>query len=339
MKTAKKALFLFTAVILSVFSYACTRKNEESKTPGVSNAVSETDKDLYRLGFAVLHESSAEKAEYDATFAAVVTDARGKIVKCVIDQLEAQADTANITAETGKEFPTKSILGDEYSMKNASPIGKEWYEQAEAFESYCIGKTISEIENSVGEDGKIADLSASCTVNAVSFAAAVTEAVKNAKSEFSAENKDDIKLGLSVNCTLSSSSKESTDTESGKAVFSCTVSAAAVDGNNKIYRTYIDETECEISFAPDGSINAGDGNTPVSKQELGKDYGMKAASKIGKEWNEQADAFAEYCMGKTGTEVTGAVDEDGKVPDLSASCTVYSASFAESVANAVENAK
>jgi hypothetical protein len=36
---------------------------------------------------------------------------------------------------------------------------------------------------------------------------------------------------------------------------------------------------------------------------LGDGYGMRSASKIGKEWNEQANAFAAYVIGKTVDEV------------------------------------
>ena len=51
-------------------------------------------------------------------------------------------------------------------MKGASPIGKEWYEQAAAFEKFAVGKTADELAAAVGEDGypTDADLSAGCTI-------------------------------------------------------------------------------------------------------------------------------------------------------------------------------
>ena len=68
---------------------------------------------------------------------------------------------------------------------------------------------------------------------------------------------------------------------------------------------------------------------------------MKKASKIGKEWNEQAAAFAAYCVGKTVDQVKGvAVNEKG-VPtdaDLAASVSLSVNNFVAGVEAAVKNA-
>lgn len=79
-----------------------------------------------------------------------------------------------------------------------------------------------------------------------------------------------------------------------------------------------------------------------SKNELGDAYGMKSASSIGKEWNEQADAFSKYVVGKTSEEVSGiAVDADGHATDadVTASVTVGIAEFQTVVAKAFATAK
>ena len=53
-----------------------------------------------------------------------------------------------------------------------------------------------------------------------------------------------------------------------------------------------------------------------TKNQLGDGYGMKQASSIGKEWNEQAAGFCAYVTGKTAAQVAGlAVDESGKAAD------------------------
>ncbi len=339
MKNLKKVLALFTAVIVLFSVVACNRREEESNTSAPIGNVSTTQRNEYNLGFGLVQEISDQKAAYTATFAAVVTDATGKIIKCVVDQLEAEADTDNITQSIGKEFPTKTMLGDRYAMKGASGIGKEWYEQANAFAEHCVGKTAAEVESSLDAEGKIPDLSASCTVKATDFVSAVKTAVKNTGSSFNTEKPDEMKLGLSVKAVLSSSSNESTADDSGKAVFSCTFSAAAVDGSSKVYYTYIDEAECEIPFDTEGMVILDQVEKPYSKKEKGKDYGMKAASKINKEWFEQANAFESYCVGKTAEQVLSAPNQEGKVPDLAASCTVYSANFAAAVADAMKNAR
>ena len=56
---------------------------------------------------------------------------------------------------------------------------------------------------------------------------------------------------------------------------------------------------------------------------------MKSQSGIGKEWNEQADALAEYVTGKTIDEVKGIALKEG-VPaeaDLASSVTVHVGDF------------
>ena len=63
-------------------------------------------------------------------------------------------------------------------MKMASPIEKEWFEQAAAFETWAKGKTAAEIKAGVGEDGKPsdADLKAGCTIIVSSIAETVAAA-------------------------------------------------------------------------------------------------------------------------------------------------------------------
>ncbi|MBR6776169.1 MAG: hypothetical protein IKM27_00330 [Clostridia bacterium] len=138
---------------------------------------------------------------------------------------------------------------------------------------------------------------------------------------------------------LSSASYESKDGQDGKAVYGITMAATAVDKDGKVYGGYIDEAEVEYIFDADGKNITQKGYLPVTKQTLGNDYGMKSASPIGKEWYEQARAFADYCVGKTGEQIFSAVDEKGRVPDLQASCTVESSGFAAEMKKAVEKAR
>lgn len=69
---------------------------------------------------------------------------------------------------------------------------------------------------------------------------------------------------------------------------------------------------------------------------------MKKASKIGKEWFEQSEAFSKYVVGKTVEEVKGlAVDAEGYATDadLIASVTVGIGEFQETIEKAQANAK
>lgn len=130
-----------------------------------------------KLGLSVTtqkyYESNETNLQYDSDYAIVTLNAEGKVTSCIIDASQAKCSIADgkFTVEKGA-YKSKKELGDEYKMKPASPIGKEWYEQAAAFEQWCIGKTADEIKACVGDDmkSKDADLSAGCTITIDSIA-------------------------------------------------------------------------------------------------------------------------------------------------------------------------
>lgn len=104
---------------------------------------------------------------------------------------KGQAATVKVTVEGDKiteisidesyEGSTKKTLKDEYGMKPASGIGKEWWEQAEYLENFIK-------ENGVDAVGELKDgyptnedVLAGCTMNIAAYVEATQEAVKAAK--------------------------------------------------------------------------------------------------------------------------------------------------------------
>ena len=88
--------------------------------------------------------------------------------------------------------------------------------------------------------------------------------------------------------------------------------AVAVDENGMILDCIIDQvTEQDGEFK--------------SRNQLGEAYGMKKASPIGKEWDEQVRAFADYVKGMTAEQV-GSIELDGNGkaldPGLISSATI-----------------
>ena len=325
----KKTLALVLVFSLCTLFFGCKGGGEQSTPP---------QKEVeYRLGFSVLASEVGEDIAFRAVFAAVVADMNGKIVKCVVDEIDASPDMDDFSASIGKEFPTKNTLGENYGMSSASPIGKEWSEQAKAFSDYCIGKTATQIENSLGEDGKIADLQASCTIYSADFVRCVKQACENASKPFTA--KGEVLLGVSITCVLSSSSTAAKEDEYGEAVFNCVMAATVSDTEGKVNKTYIDEIESKLAFDTDGTSIENPNFIPESKQTQGWRYGMQGASSLGLEWNVQVNGLADYCAGKTADEIKNAVGEDGKVADLVSSCTVYSKNYTDAVINALKNVK
>jgi len=148
----------------------------------------------YKMGLGVVSRmkratnagSTDGSAEIDTVIAAVSLDSEERIVGCTIDMIQhviPVSNTGAIATPAQTEFSTKKELGDSYGMKAASDIGKEWYEQAQAFEQYAVGKTVDEINGIETDEGGYVQedtLKASVSISISDFQAAVSKAVQNA---------------------------------------------------------------------------------------------------------------------------------------------------------------
>lgn len=113
------------------------------------------------------------------TFAAAV-DAEGKVVASTSDCVEVSFTfdmTGVSTLDTTKAVASKREQGANYGMVAYGGAAKEWFEQADAFDAACIGKTTAEIAGLMGDDGKgVADLqTAGCTIYVSGFVKAATK--------------------------------------------------------------------------------------------------------------------------------------------------------------------
>ena len=132
----------------------------------------------------------------NTTMCALELDDAGKITAVSFDIAQNKVGfdaTGALTGELTGEHPTKKELGDGYGMKAASGIGKEWFEQAEALEDWCVGKTVEEVvtmptyDKGDGRHTQVpddVDLKTGCTIDMGSFLNALQEAADNAKSAF-----------------------------------------------------------------------------------------------------------------------------------------------------------
>jgi hypothetical protein len=238
------------------------------------------------------------------------------------------------------EFKSKQELGEAYGMKKASAIGKEWNEQADAFAQYVIGKTVEEVKGiAVNDEGKVTDkeLSSSVTVRVGDFIKVVEKAVTNAQ-DIGAKASD--KLGMG-NVTSIAKSKDAGEKD-GLAQAYSNYTAVTFDEAGSITSCIIDASQSNVNFSTAGKVTSDLKATLKTKNELGAEYGMAKASKIGKEWNEQAAAFAKYVTGKTLDQVKGiAINEEGAPTEseLAASVTVHITDFIKIIEKASVNAK
>ncbi|NLL39427.1 MAG: hypothetical protein GX254_07580 [Clostridiales bacterium] len=147
-----------------------------------------------------------------------------------------------------------------------------------------------------------------------------------------------VKTGLAFITSLDKST--SAGESDGFAQADSLIAAVTVDGDGRITSCVIDAVEIKAFFDSSGRIvTALDTDFPT-KNEMGREYGMKEASAIGKEWNEQAAFLAEYLIGKTADEIKGiSVSEKGYAEDtdLRASVTISMGGYIDAVLKAMEN--
>ena len=244
----------------------------------------------------------------------------------------------------GEDFPTapktKIELGKDYGMSQVSKIG-DWDQQIEAFRQYVIGKTAAEVQGiAVDESTRPtgADLTAGCTMSVGSYIAGVTAAIEKAVAVNVAATD---KVGLGI-VTVTDRSADAADGEDGVAEAYSYFTAVTLNADGAVSAALIDSTIGDVKFDATGKITSDLTARVATKVELGDAYGMKKASSIGKEWFEQANAFAAYAVGKTAEQITGiAVDANGKATgaDLTASVTVPVGEFSGCLLKAIANAK
>lgn len=148
-----------------------------------------------------------------------------------------------------------------------------------------------------------------------------------------------LKTGLAI-VTSIAKSKNAGEAD-GLAQADSTIAAVLVDANGKIVDCAIDAAQSKINFNSQGELTTALDTIFKTKNELGSDYNLGKSSSIGKEWNQQAAAFASYVKGKTISEVKGiAVNESGKPTgaDLKSSVTVTVTDMIAAVEKAVANA-
>ena len=173
-----KKILLFTLVALLLAGCGAT-----TVKTGLGNKVS----------IASSTDATADKAglaQVDTTMAAVTFDSKGKILNLTIDTAQTKVNFSKegkITTDKAAEQKTKVELGNDYGMKKASKLGKEWFEEIADLQKWMIGKTIDQVKSmKVKEvEGKKvtdeADLTSKVSIGVEDYLYVVEEAFKNAK--------------------------------------------------------------------------------------------------------------------------------------------------------------
>ena len=256
------------------------------------------------------------------TAAVITVDAEGKVVACQLDTADLTVKfTADGKAVANDGFKTKYEQGKDYNMVTYGGAAKEWFEQADAFEAFVVGKTLDEIKALVaeGNKGNSDVIAAGCTIMIHEFVAAIDKAFANL-TDSAATAESALKLGMNVEQTTA----DATEEKDGSNQVETTIFAAAVDAEGKVLVAASDCVQVKFTFTAAGASTLDTTKAISSKRELGANYGMVAYGGATKEWFEQADAFNALCVGKTATEIKAlcAADNYGTDEVKTAGCTI-----------------
>ncbi len=308
------------------------------------NSAEETEKEesvtvnreAVKTGLSIVSGLSAENAgekegtaSTDISLVAVTVDEDGVIDSCVIDAIQGKVlfgTDGQLISEPGGIL-SKNELGEQYGMKQASSIGREWNEQAAAVADYAIGKTVDELKNSaINENGAVkdADLASSATIYIGGLISGIEDAVNRAE-HMGAVKGDELIL---TSITSSSNSTGASETD-GNAQIDANIAVMTMK-DDVITSCLMDSVQSKVAFDANGAVVGEVPESVLSKNELGEQYGLKQFSSIGKEWKEQAASFCEYVTGKTAEEVAGIAVDETTVPteaDLVSSVTIKIGDF------------
>ena len=273
----------------------------------------------YKLGMGVELSTASSKennAQVDATVAAVVLDANGKIVMCRIDVAQNKMDVTGGAVDTAKTFETKMELGSRYGMEgkvdnNGDGVMLEWDAQAKAFEEYVVGKTAADVKAIETQEagGHLiavdeALLKAGCSMQITDFITAVAKACED-KAAVSFKAGEGFKLGVAAKSTAAESKAASAE-GNGSANMYSDFGAAVVGADGKILAALNDAVQPKIAIDTAGAIV--EAAFKGTKRELGSAYGMEGkvdndGNGVMLEWDAQSAAFSAFCAGKTAAEV------------------------------------
>jgi len=165
---------LLTGTTISISDFIAAVADANTKLVDVNDIISVGADTYTTASFA------AGKIEFDTNSALVALDVDGNVLYTNIDAVQSKIafdETGVVTAATSN---SKKALGDEYGMVGASGIGKEWYQQAAAFETWTVGKSIDAVVTTELADGYAtdADLLTGTTIKISDIIASVDAANK-----------------------------------------------------------------------------------------------------------------------------------------------------------------
>ena len=177
----KKMLVLTLVFALAITCCLAMSASAETMGTAVHTVVTKAENAYVEDG-----DSYDGKYSLEIAVCTVILDDEGKIVNVHFDltvgDLGVTAEGAVLT-EAGTELKSKMDLKEAYGMAAYAPAG-EWYQQVQALEKYCIGKTVAEVLGvPTTKSGAldVEDLKTSCTIGVNNLLKALELAAANAR--------------------------------------------------------------------------------------------------------------------------------------------------------------
>ncbi len=349
---ADETLFAQCSIQITEFKEAVVKACNDSKAQSFT-----TSDGSFSLGLkleSTAEETTAPTDDKDGSikmyvdFGAAVVDKNGVILACLTDAIQPVFTVDSDLEITSSSYKgTKKELEYDYNMVNYSEATNEWFEQAKAFEDYCVGKTAQEVASlptrvrtdAEPHPGYVVTtdetLFAQCSIQITSFKSVISKAAAAATPE---KGEETYSLGMGVVF-----SDNHTDEQ---AAYDAVVAVVVTDSEGRIVECRIDDAQNKMS------TDAIDSSKEFrSKKELEFDYNMVKYSEAQYEWFEQVAAFENYVVGKTAEEVE-AIETRVRTADephpgyvvaadetLFAQCSIQITEFKEAVVKACNDSK
>lgn len=137
-------------------------------------------KDAYIIALCVLMLGGCGKKAEIKEGSATYTNDKGEVTYAKVKLKDGRLSEVEIDETANGKEKTKKELGNAYEMKQASKIGKEWYQQIDFLENYIVKNGVDTIK--LNSEGKAEnnDVTTGCTIRIDGFLKAVKDAEKNA---------------------------------------------------------------------------------------------------------------------------------------------------------------
>lgn len=284
-------------------------------------------------------------AQVDNVIVVAAFDSEGRVSNLFIDTAQTRVnfdEELQVTSDFTADIKTKKELGDDYGMRAASGIDAEWDEQIMDLKLWMIGRTVDEIkaldltESGAPDDP---DLSTMVTIAVTDYIAALEKAYASAVPVEPGGSMigfgTDVSIGRSTGYTMAN------DTEIlPTAQVDVVIVGAVFSSDYTVHGVLIDTAQTRVEFDAEGNVLSDRAGQYLTKKELGDDYGMRRASGIEKEWDEQIAALEDWMVGKNADQVLAMELDDGSAPgdpDLVTAVTISVVDYLTAFEKATQN--